>query len=200
MFEGEVFPGRMVRTHIWNDVDPARSMVPAGALDGPFGFREYAEYIYDMPPVLLVKNGEAFSVGTLTNAEYFADKAMTNEDIEHVVSMAFPDVRMKTYLEIRMADSLPIEGALAYMALLKGLFYDAENLAAIHDSVAGVGNTDVAAAKAALMAQGGEGLIYGRQAAGWMDELIAMAAARLGPEDLAYFAPITRDCAKGAAV
>ncbi len=42
--------------------------------------------------------------------------------------MQFPDVRLKTYLEIRPADSMPIPYVIAYAALIKGLFYNEGNL------------------------------------------------------------------------
>lgn len=37
---------------------------------------------------------------------------MTEEEVEHMLSMVFPDVRLKNYIEIGMADSLPKEGSL----------------------------------------------------------------------------------------
>lgn len=43
--------------------------------------------------------------------------------------MAFPEVRLKTYLELRMADSVPMNLMLAYCALLKGLLYSEEGVA-----------------------------------------------------------------------
>ncbi len=47
---------------------------------------------------------------------------MTEEEIEHMLSMVFPDVRLKNYIEIRMADSLPKEEAFAYTALIREYF------------------------------------------------------------------------------
>ena len=36
--------------------------------------------------------------------------------------MFFPDVRLKKYIEIRPADSMPIKYVLAYATLIKGIF------------------------------------------------------------------------------
>jgi len=167
--------GRMARTHIWNDVDPQRSGVVAGALDKDFTFRDYAEYIYNMPPILIPHENDFIYTEFATVAELFANKALTLKDIEHVIGMVFPDVRLKTSLEIRMADSLPIAEALGYTALIKGLFYDEANLTKLHKSFIGIKNADVTAAKAALMADGGKAIVYGKLAADWINDLLDMA-------------------------
>lgn len=44
-------------------------------------------------------------------------------DVDHIVGMAFPDVRLKKYIEIRMADSLPSPYVFALPAIIKGIFY-----------------------------------------------------------------------------
>ena len=51
------------------------------------------------------------------------------------LSMFFFDVRLKHYVEIRMADSMPIEYSIAYAALIKGLFYDDDNLLALEQAL-----------------------------------------------------------------
>lgn len=50
---------------------------------------------------------------------------MTEEEIEHMLSMVFPDVRLKNYIEIRMADSLPKEEPLHILALTVIFFTEA---------------------------------------------------------------------------
>jgi glutamate--cysteine ligase len=61
-------------------------------------------------------------------AEALAGRELDRATIEHILSLFFFDVRFKTYIEIRMADSLPIDYALAFVALIKGLFYREGNL------------------------------------------------------------------------
>ena len=53
---------------------------------------------------------------------------MTDDEVFHAMSMVFPDVRLKSYVEIRPADSMPIPYVLAYAALIKGLFYGKSSL------------------------------------------------------------------------
>ena len=53
---------------------------------------------------------------------------MTQFDIEHALSMVFTDVRLKNYIEIRPADSMPIDYVISYAALIKAIFYSNDNI------------------------------------------------------------------------
>ena len=112
---------------------------------------------------------------------------MTLEDIEHVIGMVFPDVRLKTQLEIRVADSMPIASALAYSALLIGIFYDSFNLDKLYRMTLEIRNKDVAAAKAELMKKGKNAEVYGRPAADWVAEIFQIAEKALVAEELEFF-------------
>jgi len=192
VYEGERFRGNMARTYIWNDVDPDRSMVVKGALDEKFGFQEYAKYIYNTPAILIVENGEELYTGSKPISELYADRPMTTNDIEHVISMVFPDVRLTTHLEIRMADSIPIESSLAFMALLKGVFYDRSNLNELYQMTRNIRNHDVAAAKSELMKKGVNAKVYGRRAGNWIAEIFNMARNGLNAEELSFIQPMYR--------
>ena len=150
-FEGEPFTMNMVRTFIWDDVDPARSGVPQSALDRDFGFRDYAEYIYNMPEIFLPED----------KAEY----------LEHALTMAFPDVRLKTRLELRMADSMPIEAAMDFMTLLSDIFYNEVRLNEFYQATVDIKNSDVAAAKNELIRKGKDAIVYGRSTNEWLSKI-----------------------------
>ncbi|MFR1638871.1 MAG: hypothetical protein ACLSVD_06610 [Eggerthellaceae bacterium] len=76
---------------------------------------------------------------------------MTRAEVEHAVSMFFTDVRLKTYIEIRPADAMPIPYVIAYAALIKGLFYAPTSLDAMDGLFADVRRDDYLAAQDALM-------------------------------------------------
>jgi len=169
VFEGEAFGhSGMARTYIWNDVDPARSLVVPGALQPNFKFTDYASYLYNAPPILL---GDSYT-GNKTAAELFVNRPITRDEIEHIAGMVFPDVRLKTQLEIRMADSVPFPMALAYTALIQGIFYNPSNLDSLHNSLI---NCDVPSAKQALMQDGLNALVYGIPVMEWLEKLFNMA-------------------------
>ncbi len=85
------------------------------------------KYIVDLPAIV-DPAGDKSEPTDLTFGEVFNKEVLTAEDIELMLSFSFTDVRLKEYLEIRMADSLPLPLALGYLALLKGIFYDQRNL------------------------------------------------------------------------
>lgn len=64
---------------------------------------------------------------------------MTQADVEHLLSMVWPDVHLKRFVEIRQADSMPVPQILGYAALIKGLFYHEDSLHQIEE-ILGVEN------------------------------------------------------------
>jgi glutamate--cysteine ligase len=48
VFEGAENTSVMIRTQIWKEVDPDRCNI-SNVLNMPFGYRDYAEYIYRRP-------------------------------------------------------------------------------------------------------------------------------------------------------
>jgi glutamate--cysteine ligase len=212
-------PARMVRTSIWDDVDAQRSMVAPHTFDKGFGFDSYAASILESPAIFTTEtdeNGEKRSVrqDMKSFAEVLAKQGLDRATIEHVLSLFFFDVRFKTYIEIRMADSLPVEYALAFAALIKGLFYSEENLRRIEELLGWRGKTDddadrttagdgadaspvvdantIASAKTNLRDTGYDASVYGRKATEWLDDLIGMAQTVLSVGERSYLEPLAR--------
>jgi len=152
LFEGKPVEGHLKRTVIWNDVDPARSMIPPGLFAPGYGFNEYAQTAL-ISPIILFDHADTVSyAGNKGAAECYDTDNLTRADIEHILSMLFFDVRLRNYIEIRCADSVPFPYALAYVALIKGLFYDEENLAALSARFEHFTDECVPVIKAALIA------------------------------------------------
>jgi len=127
IFEGKRTSEYAVRAKIWNDCDADRCGILEKSIEGNFTYEDYAEYIVDLPAIV-DPAGDKSEPTDLTFGEVFNKEVLTAEDIELMLSFSFTDVRLKEYLEIRMADSLPLPLALGYLALLKGIFYDQRNL------------------------------------------------------------------------
>lgn len=111
-FQGEKNDDKLLRTHIWENVDKDRVIV-----DKEMNFSKYADFVLNCP---LIVKGEEYTEEKIKDVY----KDITQEEIEHCLSMVFPEVRLKKYIEIRFADSLPVEYALSYATLIKGLFKD----------------------------------------------------------------------------
>lgn len=196
IFEGEPAPHRMMRTEIWRECDPARCGVVPGVLDPGFTLEDYAAYVLDTPAIYARdENGKLFATEQ-PFGELFAGTEMNQEDIEHALSLLFNDVRLKSYIEIRTADAMPVPFVAAYAALAKGLFYDEENLDILDELFKGVTEGDVDAAKLALMDQGYDAEVYGRPASELIDLLFERAYGALARNESSYLVPLRQMAAK----
>ncbi|MEG1478804.1 MAG: glutamate-cysteine ligase family protein [Clostridiales bacterium] len=191
IFEGEIFNGNIPRTMVWNNVDANRCMVVKNGLNKTFAFGEYADYILNNPCILTLNNlGEAEFTADDTVAEIYKNQELNTKDIEHIISMFFPDVRLKTYVEIRMADSLPIDYALSYAALLKGLFYSDDNKDYLYSLTSAITNEDVAKTKINMMEQGFNTSFLNKPVAEFIDDLFIIAEKSLPSDEGIYLMPL----------
>jgi len=125
-FEAQIAVDSSVREAIWTNCDSQRSGIIEGVFDKDFGYFDYAEYLLNTPPIIRKKEGELIYTGNKLLKEVMENDKM--EELEHFLSMVFPDVRTKKYIELRSADALPYPYNFGFAALLKALFYNQENL------------------------------------------------------------------------
>ncbi|QGM98204.1 glutamate--cysteine ligase [Methylocystis parvus] len=119
------------RSYIWLDTDADRTgMLPFAFEDG-FGFERYVDYALDVP-MYFVKRGDFYhdvagaSFRDLLEGrlpQLPGERAVMSDWANHL-STIFPEVRIKTYLEMRGADGGPRAHMTALPALFAGLFYD----------------------------------------------------------------------------
>lgn len=190
IFEGEAYHKAMLRSRIWDYVDPDRTGVVPGIFDEGFGFEAYARYIYQSPAILILEDGEAVYTRDQPACEIYKDRLMDEEEIDHLLSMFFPDVRLRSYLEIRVADSVEGEHSLAYAAFLKGLFYSDSNLELLCDCTKGTTEEDLRSAKRQLADRAYEAEVYGKTAGQWIEMLLEYSGQGLDVEEQAYLEPL----------
>lgn len=194
-------PKRMARMVCWDDTDPARSLIAEGSFDEGYNFMQYAQTLVNSPGIFLPNSGEGTdaALSTPSEPEYLGfttfKQALPDEFIDeamvlHILSLFFFDTRFKTYLELRQADSLPLPYALAFTALVCGIFYNPEALSTYSDYFAQVEAVDVASAKAALRSDGFDAELYGRKATDWFTEMLSFAKEGLNDEDKPYLQPL----------
>lgn len=130
------------RSHIWSDTDPARTgMLPFVFEDG-FGYERYAEYALDVPMYFVYRDGRYIDAAGLSFRDFLNGRLdvlpgerPTLDDWNDHLSTAFPEVRLKTFLEMRGADGGPWDRICALPALWVGLLYDDAALDAAWDVV-----------------------------------------------------------------
>ena len=187
----------LLRIQEWDDLDPERTGYLEGSLNEDFGYEKMAGLIYHTPLILLTDNGETIDVGHLS-AEELVSKHLIEENgldekrktklIEHFMSMGFFHFRVKKYIEIRVADSVPIEKALGYTALIKGLIYNAQTLDYLDRELGEIKTiSEINKAVEEIEKDGFEALIYnGRTAAEWTSQLKVLAGKNLFEDEGKY--------------
>ncbi|MBX9882926.1 MAG: glutamate--cysteine ligase [Sphingomonas sp.] len=132
------------RSHIWSDTDPARTgMLPFVFEDG-FGYERYAEYALDVPMYFVYRDGRYIDAAGQSFRDFLdgrlpalpGEKPTVDDWSDHL-STAFPEVRLKSFLEMRGADGGPWGRICALPALWVGLLYDQGALDAAWDLVKG---------------------------------------------------------------
>jgi glutamate--cysteine ligase len=130
------------RSHIWSDTDPHRTgMLPFVFEDG-FGYERYVDYMLDVPMYFVFRDGQYIDAAGQSFRDFLEGKLPalpgelpTASDWTDHLSTAFPEVRLKSFLEMRGADGGPWNNICALPALWVGLLYDDAALDAAWDLV-----------------------------------------------------------------
>lgn len=190
VYEGKKSEHYLIRSFVWQDVDKDRCLVPECTFDEKFGFKAYAEYIYHKPPILVKEGDHTLVTGDKTIAEWYKDRVITAKEIQHLISMFFPDVRLKQYIEIRPADSLPEELTLAYAAMVKAIFYKSQIFKELTEYLAVSDKNEIETAKNNLMEKGYAGEIYGKPVTEVTDKIFNLIEAYADSEEKRYVKPL----------
>ncbi|HTQ71117.1 MAG TPA: glutamate--cysteine ligase [Acidocella sp.] len=160
-FEGKPNGLLSNRAQVWTDTDNARSGIPAVIFEDGFSFEAYANWLLDVPMYFVYRDGVYHDVAGASFRDFMGGKldALPGEratigDFADHSTTAFPDVRLKTYIETRGADSGRPDMMLAQSALWTGIFYDPAALAAAAALVKDLSYPQILALRAAVPATG----------------------------------------------
>ncbi|MGF1550794.1 MAG: glutamate--cysteine ligase [Sphingomonadaceae bacterium] len=130
------------RSHMWSDTDADRTgMLPFVFEDG-FGYERYLDYALDVPMYFVFRDGEYIDAAGQSFRDFLAGRlpALPGErprlsDFTDHLSTIFPEVRMKSFLEMRGADGGPWGRICALPAFWVGILYHQDSLDAAWDEV-----------------------------------------------------------------
>jgi glutamate--cysteine ligase len=142
--EGKPSGYQSYRSHVWTDVDPDRSGILPFVFEKGFGFERYVDYLLDVPMYFVYRDGRYIDASGQSFRDFIAGRlpALPGEVpsmsdwVDHLTT-AFPEVRLKRFLEMRGADGGPWRLLCALPALWTGLYYDQVALDAAADLVKG---------------------------------------------------------------
>ena len=189
-FEGEIRDKHAIRAFIWENTDKDRSGIVPGALSDDFGYKKYAEYILNSPPILEVKNGIAQSTGDKKVKDILDPYNYDIKELEHFLTMFFPDVRTKKYMEIRMMDAVPYPLNFAAIAMWKGIIYNQENLDKVYELIKDITEEEVINVKHEMMDQGLRTKYKGKSLLDIGKWVVQLAKDGLEPNEVHYILPL----------
>jgi glutamate--cysteine ligase len=130
------------RSHIWSDTDPHRTGMLPFVFEEGFGYERYADYALDVPMYFVYRDGKYIDAAGLSFRDFMkgelsvlpGEKPLLSDWNDHL-STAFPEVRLKSFLEMRGADGGRWSKICALPAFWVGLLYDDAALNAAWDEV-----------------------------------------------------------------
>ncbi|QDP19208.1 glutamate--cysteine ligase [Sphingomonas xanthus] len=130
------------RSHIWEDTDPARTGMLPFVFDKGFGYERYCDYALDVPMYFVFRDGRYIDAAGQSFRDFLDGRLPalpgerpTRADWTDHLSTAFPEVRLKSFLEMRGADGGRWGRICALPALWVGLLYSDSSLDAAWDLV-----------------------------------------------------------------
>ena len=130
------------RSQVWSDTDPDRTGMLGFVFEDGFGFERYVDYLLDVPMYFVYRDGRYIDAAGQSFRDFmdgrlpaYPGHRPTLKDFADHLTTAFPEVRLKRYLEMRGADGGPWNRLCALPAFWVGLLYDDTALDAAWDLV-----------------------------------------------------------------
>jgi glutamate--cysteine ligase len=149
------------RSHIWTDTDADRTGMLDFVFEPGFGFERYVDYLLDVPMYFVYRAGLYIDAAGQSFRDFMAGRlpALSGElpslkDFGDHLTTAFPEVRLKRYLEMRGADGGPWNRLCALPAFWVGLLDDDAALDAAWDLVKDFSNAERHALRDGVPRQG----------------------------------------------
>lgn len=137
------------RSHIWTDTDADRTGMLDFVFEDGFGYERYVDYLLDVPMYFSYRDGVYVDASGQSFRDFMQGKLPalpgalpTLRDWSDHMTTAFPEVRLKKYLEMRGADAGPWDRLCALSAFWVGLLYDDTALDAAWDLVKDFSTTE----------------------------------------------------------
>ncbi|KIC40126.1 glutamate--cysteine ligase [Ruegeria sp. ANG-R] len=143
-FEGKVNGQKSWRSYIWRHLDDARTGMLPFVFEEGFGFERYVQYALDVPMYFVYRDGNYINALGQSFRDFLQGKlpalpgeTPTLSDWADHLTTAFPEARIKKFMEMRGADGGPWRRLCALPAFWVGLTYDQGALDAAWDLVKG---------------------------------------------------------------
>jgi glutamate--cysteine ligase len=159
--EGKVNGHKSWRSRVWRDLDAARTGMLPFVFEEGFGFESWVQYALDVPMYFVYRDGhyhnalgQSFRDFLKGELPALPGETPTLSDWADHLTTAFPEARIKKYMEMRGADGGPWRRLCALPAFWVGLMYDQNSLDAAWDIAKGWDHETREALRVAASEQG----------------------------------------------
>ena len=132
------------RSHIWQNLDDARTGLLPFVFEDGFGYEAWVDYVLDVPMYFVYRDGKYIDALGQSFRDFLNGRlpalpgeVPTLSDWADHMTTVFPEARVKKFIEMRGADGGPWRRLCALPALWVGLTYDDTALDAAWDLVKG---------------------------------------------------------------
>jgi len=143
-FDGKVNGHKSWRSRVWRDLDADRTGMLPFVFEEGFGFERWVQYAMDVPMYFVYRDGkyvdalgQSFRDFLKGELPALPGETPTLSDWADHLTTAFPEARIKKFMEMRGADGGPWRRLCALPAFWVGLMYDQSSLDAAWDLVKG---------------------------------------------------------------
>lgn len=128
------------RSHIWQNLDAARTGLLPFVFDEGFGYEAWVDYVLDVPMYFVYRDGKYINALGQSFRDFLKGQlpalpgeVPTLSDWADHMTTVFPEARVKQFIEMRGADGGPWRRLCALPAIWVGLTYDQSALDAAYD-------------------------------------------------------------------
>ena len=180
--EGKVTDYKSLRSHVWTDTDPDRTGILDFVFEDGMSFERYVDYALDVP-MYFVKRDDAYIDASGQSFRDFlrgelpalpGEKPLMQDWEDHLTTL-FPEVRLKTFLEMRGADGAPWAGLCSMPAFWVGLLYDDAAQKMALDMIEDWSIEDIHTLRNIVPSKGLNASFKGKPLVSWARDIIAIA-------------------------
>ena len=129
--DGKLNSYKSYRSEVWKDTDPDRTGILPFVFKDDMSYESYVNYALEVPMYFIYRDGSYIDLAGSSFKDFIEGKldkisnySASIEDWELHLTTIFPEVRLKTYLEMRGADTGGIDQICSLAAFWTGLLYD----------------------------------------------------------------------------
>jgi glutamate--cysteine ligase len=183
------------RSHVWMHTDPDRCGLLPFALRPDASYESYADYALDVPMMFVVRDDRWIDLQGMPFRVFMGGAAglvATRADWQLHLTTLFPEVRLKSWLEVRGSDSGTPAMTVAQAALWKGLLYDEGARTAAWDVMKSPSLEERLTFQRDVARRGLRAALCRRPALDLAKEMIELAARGLPPGEAVFLDPLRR--------